>query len=578
MQRLGPGLVRLRRPLAAPPLRALGSSIEKKPRLSNVKISDVLQRKHTERWVDSTICYSTTVGEATQIVIERGLSGLMVVDKSTNINSETHQKGKVLGMMTSRDLLRRFSKGRLEGRSFDEVGGERVEDFMTPLNKVVYGRPEETVGQARDVMAKVGIKCLPIMSKEGRVEGILTARDMTDYGLDAKDKGGKEAFLNSISGRVGMSEHASMADPPSFMAYELNAMNKPLYVNVGTDAMPHPFKTESGVAGNKRLHGPGDYATDCDLSEDAMFTFRPENTTSNKELTYAGVGDGVGSWREYGVDPRLFSRALMGACEDYLKEMDEASKFDDVVIPVKPNEILAQAHQRVKDMDVIGSSTACVMLFDNEAHQIHFSNLGDSGIIVLRHIDSDVAGVLKRDRVTKREERKSDLRVNFVSQQQLKSFNHPYQFGWTGKENEGDKSSSFKDASDLCTSSIHIRRGDIVIMATDGLFDNVDVDDICSIVLQWEIANGFIDDSGDIALREKRWGKGEGKGYKEGYTVEDLAEELTSVARDRSLRDDIDSPFAILAKENDIMWSGGMPDDCSIVVLHVVGEGSQLAL
>lgn len=115
-------------------------------------------------------------------------------------------------------------------------------------------------------------------------------------------------------------------------------------------------------------------------------------------------------------------------------------------------------------------------------------------------------------------------------------------------------------------------------MATDGLFDNVDVDDICSIVLQWEIANGFIDDSGDIALREKRWGKGEGKGYKEGYTVEDLAEELTSVARDRSLRDDIDSPFAILAKENDIMWSGGMPDDCSIVVLHVVGEGSQLAL
>ena len=124
MQRLGPGLVRLRRPLAAPPLRALGSSIEKKPRLSNVKISDVLQRKHTERWVDSTICYSTTVGEATQIVIERGLSGLMVVDKSTNINSETHQKGKVLGMMTSRDLLRRFSKGRLEGRSFNEVGGE----------------------------------------------------------------------------------------------------------------------------------------------------------------------------------------------------------------------------------------------------------------------------------------------------------------------------------------------------------------------------------------------------------------------------------------------------------------------
>ena len=289
----------------------------------------------------------------------------------------------------------------------------------------------------------------------------------------------------------------------------------------------------------------------------------------HEHLTYAGVGDGVGSWREYGVDPREFSRALMGACEDILSEMDTKGSFDGAA-PVKPNDLLAKAHERVKAAEVIGSSTACVLLFDNAAHQIQFSNLGDSGIIVLRHIDSDVAGVLKRDRLVKREERKSDLRVSFVSQQQLKSFNHPFQFGWTGKENEGDKSSSFKDASDLCNSSIHVRRGDIVILATDGLFDNVDVDEICSIVLKWEQANHFID--GGIEEREKRWAKGEAREYREGHTVEDLAEELTAVARERSLRDDIDSPFAVLAKENDVMWSGGMPDDVSVVVLHVVGR------
>ena len=28
----------------------------------------------------------------------------------------------------------------------------------------------------------------------------------------------------------------------------------------------------------------------------------------------------------------------------------------------------------------------------------------------------------------------------------------------------------------------------------------------------------------------------------------------------------------ILAKENDIMWSGGMPDDCTVLALHVVGR------
>ena len=38
------------------------------------------------------------------------------------------------------------------------------------------------------------------------------------------------------------------------------------------------------------------------------------------------------------------------------------------------------------------------------------------------------------------------------------------------------------------------------------------------------------------------------------------------------MREDIDSPFALLAKENDIMWSGGMPDDCTVIVAHVVGE------
>ena len=92
----------------------------------------------------------------------------MVVDKDSNLNTTTHQKGKVLGMMTSRDLLRRFSFGSAEGLSLDDVGKEKVSTFMTPLNKVVYGRPEETVGQARDVMAKVGVKFLPIMSREGR--------------------------------------------------------------------------------------------------------------------------------------------------------------------------------------------------------------------------------------------------------------------------------------------------------------------------------------------------------------------------------------------------------------------------
>ena len=79
---------------------------------------------------------------------------------------------------------------------------------MTPLSKVVFCRPDESVRTVRSVMAKVGVKALPIMSKDGRVEGIVTSRDITDFGLEAKDKGGKESYLKDMAGRVGMMANA----------------------------------------------------------------------------------------------------------------------------------------------------------------------------------------------------------------------------------------------------------------------------------------------------------------------------------------------------------------------------------
>jgi protein phosphatase PTC7 len=214
---------------------------------------------------------------------------------------------------------------------------------------------------------------------------------------------------------------------------------------------------------------------DTDLSEDAFFTTRVylEDARDHtlRDVTYFGVADGVGSWREYGINPKEFSHKLMKECENVLSEAcyqnrdHEGGKVRRVIAPT---DILSQAYERVKAENITGSCTACVALFDCAGHQLHFSNLGDSGIIVLRHIDSAVAGTLKRDRSTPRTDRVSDLRVAFISQQQLFSFNHPYQLGWTGMEVKGIEKNSFKTARDACTTSIHVRRGDIIIMATDG--------------------------------------------------------------------------------------------------------------
>lgn len=306
--------------------------------------------------------------------------------------------------------------------------------------------------------------------------------------------------------------------------------------------------------------GQSEYPTDLSLSEDSFFAttvkLPDEKDQSIRDFVYMGVADGVGSWREYGVDPRDFSRKMMEECENILHEASQngealdGRKFRQVIAPAS---LIAQAYERVKAENIVGSSTICVALFDNVRHQLHFSNLGDSGIIVLRHIDSDVAGSLKRDREKPRSERVSDLRLAFVSQQQLRSFNHPFQLGWTGEEVGAEEKTSFKSPRESCTSSIHVRRGDIVIMATDGLFDNVDLDEVCAIALEWEQKNGFIR-GGDIGARERRWSMGNSLTGISADQISDLSLTLCKKARENSLNPDIDSPFAILAKDNDIMW------------------------
>lgn len=550
-------------------------------KVSAVKISEVLKRKHTLRWVEPVISKDATVKEAITLCIDRKLNGMMVVDRSESIKRQTttELKQKCVGLITSRDLLRMMAAGIKDGMSAEELLKEKINHKMTPINQVIYGRPDETIGSCRAIMAKLGIKCLPILA-EGRVEGILTVRDMSDFYFTAEDKGGKKNYLQDVSERVGLTSDTSMAEPPVFVRQHLALRHAPLYLNVGVMEYPHPFKAVDGIGSSRRNFGPQDLATDPSLSEDAHFVksveLLGESGNNLQKLLYMGVADGVGSWREYGVDPRLFSHKLMEGCEDVLQE---ASKECGLIggkscSMITPAELLAHSYDRTKGANIIGSSTACVALFDSVHHQMHFSNIGDSGLIVLRHIDSDVASALQRNRTTPRAERKSDLRIAFVSQQQLKSFNHPFQIGWTG-EDIVETDSSFKRASDSCTSSVHILRGDVIIMATDGLFDNVDIDDISKIVLKWEQESGFIDQPvGGNGGRKKRWDAGQSMADVSAQSIPGLAERLCEKARENSLDNTIDSPFALLAKENDIMWSGGMPDDCTVLAMHVVGKES----
>ena len=155
----------------------------------------------------------------------------------------------VVGLLTSRDLLRILASGFKDQLSHDEILSSTVGQHMLPISQVIYARPEETVGMCRTLMAKLGIKALPILSAGGVVEGLITARDMSDYGLSAKDKGGKQSYLNDISERVGLTSDTSMAEPPAYMKAHLALEQSPLFTNVGVAALPHPFKMEQGGIG-----------------------------------------------------------------------------------------------------------------------------------------------------------------------------------------------------------------------------------------------------------------------------------------------------------------------------------------
>lgn len=557
-------------------------STPKVMRLSDVPISEVLKAKNALRYVDPVITKDSTVHEAIETCIDRGLSGMMVVETAdTNSTENSLVGGKVVGMATSRDLLRIINSGLKDGDSPDEILKKKVGEYMTPISQVIFARPEETVKMCRSIMAKLGVKCLPILSN-GTVEGLVTARDISNYGLDAKDRGGKKHYLESVSERVGMGSNTSMAEPPSYMTENEYSMHQEhIYANISVSELPHPYKKSTSCGMNRRDFGPDEVTMDSELSEDANFIaevkLSDESGLETRELVYAGVADGVGSWREFGIDPREFSHKLMMECENILLEsscdkndLNQKCKAEQKQKKpiMTPAELMGKAYGRLKEDNIIGSSTACVALFDGLRHQLHFSNLGDSGIIVLRHIDSNVAGTLKRDRTTPRHQRQSDLRVAFVSQQQLKSFNHPYQLGWTGEDIDIEDT-SFKNACESCTTSIHIRPGDLIVMATDGLFDNVELDDINKIALEWEKKHNFVR-NGDVCQTTMA--------LESSKAVQDLSMTLVERARENSLDNTTDSPFAMLAKENDIMWSGGMPDDCTVIAMQIVGQPKSVAL
>ena len=117
-------------------------------------------------------------------------------------------------------------------------------------------------------------------------------------------------------GRKGLPAGTKINQDSMRKSNELLQDNMPMKLDmeVGSFSLPHPFKKDSGVAMSRRLYGAGELSEDLSLCEDAHFALKMKSastTAMSSSYIYLCVADGVGSWRQFGIDPRAFSHRYL---------------------------------------------------------------------------------------------------------------------------------------------------------------------------------------------------------------------------------------------------------------------------
>ncbi|ODV91500.1 hypothetical protein CANCADRAFT_71759 [Tortispora caseinolytica NRRL Y-17796] len=280
------------------------------------------------------------------------------------------------------------------------------------------------------------------------------------------------------------------------------------------------------------------------LSGEDSFFYSPIDSTGEIAL---GVADGVGGWADLGVDPAEFSFALTDRMAERATKgslSDSEHRAGNVTAPLSALSLLRDSYEYVVNQKLVkaGSSTACVGVTHNNKLQV--ANIGDSGFFICRQ-----------------------GKIAHVSSPQLHYFNAPYQLSIIPQKlidhakRSGRK--HFQDYPDESELSVHsLIPGDVVVFATDGLFDNMSITECLAIVSERMLAH-------------KCWERHPEKGISHNSEltnecVTSIAMALVNRARTYSLDTKRDSPFAREAQRTaQIYYTGGKPDDITVVCMLV---------
>lgn len=293
--------------------------------------------------------------------------------------------------------------------------------------------------------------------------------------------------------------------------------------------------------------------------QDAFFYSQVGNTGS----TAFGVADGVGGWVESGIDPANFAHGL---CE-YMACAARLWPHGANTTWLHPKELMQVAYDEVTEDGSIegGGSTACLAIAEPSGH-VEVANLGDSGFM---HLGLNA--------------------MRHFTQPQTHAFNTPYQLSKTPMRMLvqmavfGGSASLSDKPKDANVSHHKVRHGDVLVFATDGVWDNLSPQDTLGIVSRhmvhsgaWVEENGTLEVGHDLA----RMVQADTAQQANAESLQArVATAIAKTAKSTGLNTRRDGPFAkevqrYYPREN---WHGGKPDDIAAVVAIVLEAPGQRA-
>jgi len=279
------------------------------------------------------------------------------------------------------------------------------------------------------------------------------------------------------------------------------------------------------------------------IGEDACFVTppsAPQDASSGVLRQAFGVADGVGGWRQQGVDAGLVSHNLMAAALSLFgrKQWPEGSPrgalqlaHEAVLLRAAQNELDREkaGKQDEEASPLMGSCTALLGLVEDG--KLHAANLGDSGLLLVSATGED--------------------KLRTVPQTSMGGvFNCPSQLAVPAAI-----AKDYPAASTADEYSAELAPGDVLLAATDGFWDNIHPEQLKEFIEQWR--------AGELA--------GIPKPSEQGGELTTFVSYLCHVTARLSTVPDFRSPFEVAAAAAGVEHRGGKVDDCTLV-LGVVRE------